>query len=57
MKYLKVIIFSVIFIISGIGVMHMLNETNITQTAGGGLFFIGVMMLSLALFNIISKKK
>lgn len=55
MKNFKSLIVSVVLIVIGIGVMHMFGDTKTSNTAGGGVFVVGLIMLAMSLFSILQK--
>lgn len=53
MRNIRLLIVSVTLIVVGIGVMHMVGDSNLANTVGGGVFVVGLIVLSLTLFNML----
>lgn len=54
-KDLKAIIISTMLITAGIGIMGMSDNHKTVNTIGGGLFLVGLIMLSMSLYNVVKK--
>lgn len=52
---MKAIIISVSVAISGFGLMQVPGKT--ANTVGGGIFIIGLILIALSLYSMITRKK